>query len=41
MDFVLKLTFVVLEYAADVWRVPLKGESNNYIHASFAHVRAA
>ena len=31
----------VFEHAADVWRVPLKGESNDYIHASFAHVRAA
>ena len=25
---------------ADIWRVVLKGESKDYIHASFANVRA-
>ena len=25
---------------ADIWRVVLKGETKDYIHASFAHVRA-
>ena len=34
------LLFVVFEHVADVWRVVLKGEIKDYIHASFAHVRA-
>ena len=30
----------VFEHVADIWRVVLKGEIKDYIHASFAHVRA-
>jgi len=29
-----------LNMIAEIWRVVLKGESKDYIHASFAHVRA-
>jgi len=33
--------FVLFLYLiADIWRVVLKGESKDYIHASFANVRA-
>ena len=30
----------LLYMIAEIWRVVLKGESKDYIHASFAHVRA-
>jgi len=35
-----ELIFYLLYLIADIWRVVLKGESKDYIHASFANVRA-
>jgi len=35
-----KIILFVIEHVADIWRVVLKGESKDYIHASFANVRA-
>ena len=36
----LKIILFVIQHVADIWRVVLKGESKDYIHASFANVRA-